>query len=256
MSSSRDHKKSPDEQKLMTALLRRKVVTDGQVKAAMDYQRSLGGKLSEILVKLGLARASQIEEVTRNPDSTEPVGESPAPAAEHALDPASVRLADLKVHRKLLDKIPPDLGSRYLLVPFFPLPNGDSRKIIMGHGVELPAEIASKVKTILGVEICTLQIEERVARELSGHEERSDTKRSQPVSRSEAASEVARKPEVQEPERAQAATPAPREPANREGLMNEALLEALLTLLVRKGVVSREELEEEVMGVAAARVRG
>ena len=78
-------KTRPGEDKLTALLLQRKVLTEGQLKAALDYQRSLGGQLQDILVKLDLVRASQIEECLEKLDdlgSVEEAGES-----RNVLDP-------------------------------------------------------------------------------------------------------------------------------------------------------------------------
>lgn len=259
MSAATDLKRSPDENKLVMALLRRKIITDGQLKAAMDYQRSLGGQISEILVKLGLARASQVDEVLKNPDSDGP-GENAG--AESALDPDGLRLADLKVHRKLLEKIPADLQDRHLFVPFFPLPSGDSRRIIMGHGRPVTAEAVAKVKSILGVDLYTLALEERVARDFVAADPKSEAaRRSHPgPPRPEPPRSEPPKVEPAKAESPRAESPAPEPPSTEtvkvDPVSTDHMVGVLMTLLVRKGILSREELEAELLVTASQRARG
>jgi hypothetical protein len=248
MSSVTETRKTPDESKVILALVRRKVITDGQLKAAMDYQKSLGGKLLDVLVKLDLVRASQIDEFVRNPALLDaPVQEG---EVELSLDPATLDITELKVHRKLLDKIPKEVQERFLLVPFFPRPGGDSRKIIMGHGKDLGPEIAAKLRSILGVDLQTLRLEESFAREVIFPERKGDPAHRRPAADSEPA--------------ARPATPAessgPRNlihgPEGKSALvLPDNLAGALVNLLIRKGVITKEEIETELVFGASSRAR-
>lgn len=252
MSPTAEFKRTPDENKLVTALLRRKVLSDGQLKAAMDYQRSLGGQLSDIIVKLGLARAAQIEEALKNPTAD---CSRDTCSADNALDPSGVKPSDLKVHRKLLEKIPSDLQEKYLLVPLFPQQSGDSRRIVMGHVHPVPPEVIAKIKSHLGVDLYTLVLEESVARQLVAVESKSEPARREPLSC------VTRTDSVRA-EKPQAETP--RIEPSRVELMGEKtvkldpvstdhLVGVLMSLLMRKGILSREELEAELLVTASIR---
>jgi hypothetical protein len=206
-----------EEAKLALLLLRKKVITEGQLKASLDYQRSLGGRLEDVLIKLGLLRASQLGELLQGNEAAATEA-APARSADIALDPATVKTANLKLHRRLLDKIPRELIAQYLLVTFFPLPSGNSRKVILGHGREIPRDAVEKVRSILGVDLCTLKLEPRVVKELVGGSP-DDTKETP----ADAAVEAAGKP--------------PR---------SEEVLVALVKVLTRKGIITREELEDEL----------
>src|SRR4030095_2707212 len=162
MNGAAETKQAPDETKLSLRLIRRKVITEGQLKAALDYQRSLGGKITDILIKLDMIRQSQVDEILRKDDDGDESEDGVA--AEGALDPASVKVTDLKVHRRLLDKIPQDLVEKYLLIVFFPLPSGNSRQIILGHGKPIGPEVVSKVRAVAGVDLCTLSIDVQTAK--------------------------------------------------------------------------------------------
>ena len=214
-------KTRPGEDRLTTLLLQRKVITEGQLKAALDYQRSLGGQLQDILVKLDLVRASQIEECIEKLDELGSVEEEVE--NRHVLDPNDFKISELKVHRRLLDKIPKPLVEEHLLVPFFPTSNVDSRKIILGHGHELRRSIEEKVHTIVGVELCTLELPEKVAREILEENHRGGE--------------------------AHHKKPAGAKPAFRSvrppGVTEEIVINALLNVLAKRGVITAEELQLE-----------
>ncbi len=258
MSATSEARRSPDENKIVMALIRRKVISDGQLKAAMDYQRSLGGQISDILVKLGLARAAQIEEVLKNPDAD---GTSDSSVTDSALDPEGVRLSDLKVHRKLLEKIPTELQERHLLVPFFPLPSGDSRRIIMGHGKAVTPDVISKVKSVLGVDLYTLALEERVARDFVAPDSRSEAARRahSGLPKSDPARADASRAEAQRAEPPRVDPPPAEVPkseaVNLDPVSTDHLVGVLMSLLVRKGILTREELEAELLVTASMRAR-
>ena len=48
------------EEKIGLALVKARVLTEPQLKTCLDYQRSLGGSLSDVAAKLGFARAQDI----------------------------------------------------------------------------------------------------------------------------------------------------------------------------------------------------
>ena len=210
-----------DEAKIIMALVRRKVISDGQLKAAMDYQRSLGGKILDIIVKLDLVRPTQIEEALKNPDGHDASG--PEGPTDGALDPASVKATDLKVHRRLLEKVPQDIVDRYLVVLFFPVPSGDPRKIVMGHGREITPEVVAKLHSILGVDLTTLALDAKIAKEFLTGEQHSDGQR--------------RPAEALRADGAQQGS---------SGASTDALLSALVSVLVKKGSLTRQELEAEL----------
>jgi hypothetical protein len=211
------------EVKLTSLLLDKKVLTPGQLKAALDYQRSLGGQIADVLVKLGLVRPSQIEEILRTFDAGS--GESPASKLANALDPDEVKVSDLKVHRRLLEKLPREIIEEYLLVLFFPSAHAGTRKIILGHGRPITQAIEDKVRTTAGVDICTLEIEERVARELID-----ENRRGEPPP---------------QPRKAAAQPTKSFRSARPPGVADEVVLNALLNVLTKRGLVTAEELQIE-----------
>ena len=214
-------KTRPGEDRLTALLLQRKVITEGQLKAALDYQRSLGGQLQDILVKLDLVRASQIDECLEKLDETGPVEEERK--HRNVLDPEDFKVSELKVHRRLLDKIPKPVVEEHLLIPFFPTSNVDSRKIILGHGHELLRNIEEKVRAIVGVDLCTLELPEKVAREILEENHRGGETH---------------------PKKPAGAKPAFRS-VRPPGVPDEIVLGALLNVLAKRGIITAEELQLE-----------
>jgi hypothetical protein len=212
--------KKVNESKVTALLLQRKVITEGQLKAAIDYQKSLGGQIIDILVKLDLVRASQIEEILKKVEGGTDGGT--APRGENVLDPASVKASDLKVHRRLLEKLPKDLVAEHQLIVFFPAANVGARKIILGHGTPITPAVEEKVRSVIGVDLVTLDLDPASAREILANLHRGE--------------------------------PQPRKPAAREksfrsarppGVDHEVVLTALLNVLVKRGLITAEELQIE-----------
>ncbi|MGQ9591917.1 MAG: hypothetical protein ACUVYA_16680, partial [Planctomycetota bacterium] len=155
------HKQPREDTRLAMLLLSRKLVTEAQLKAALDYQRSLGVRLSDALVRLSILKPHEIEEAVAGGGAIEapPADAREAAAAEDVLDPKAVRVADLRVHKKLLAKLPRDLVLERLLVVFFPPPGVSQRKIVLGHGKDAGTELAKKVRSIVGVDVVRLQLD-------------------------------------------------------------------------------------------------
>ncbi len=259
-----------DETRLAMALLSRKIVTESQLKAALDYQRSLGVRLSEALVKLSILRPAQLEELLAG-------GDAPAAATtperhvpdETVLDPAKVSASDLKVHKKLLAKLPRDLVGEKLLVLFFPPPGISQRKIVLGHGTGLEPDVVKKVRSLIGVEICTLELERETAVSFlaaNGYKvpqasaqpraeaEPAREHQAEPPSEPKAEPEDAPKPQARpellaevKPRREEAGGPPPKSSGSAEPAQpiasSDFLVQALIGLLAKKGVITREELE-------------
>jgi hypothetical protein len=251
-------KTTPDETKLISCLLHRRMITESQLKACLDYQRSVGGRFSDVLLRMNILRASQLEELMQHLDSDE-AEHGPSAVDDNVLDPASIKLSDLKVHRRLLDKLPKDLVEEYQLALFFPVPGANSRMIILGHGREIHPEIREKVKSIVGVEICSLALSGSMVRRFSPGK----AQRQEPVS-GENRKATALQPPSSDPcldtkidATVLPASPAHEAPAAFEAppapeatchtcLENEILLNACLNLLSKKGLVTRAELEVEL----------
>ena len=91
-------------------------------------------------------------------------GEDIATAAEGntivAVDAKKMDVDALKLHHRLIDKIPMEIIERCVLTVFFPAPSLDSRKLIVGHGRDLPEGLAETISSTLGVELYTLDLGE------------------------------------------------------------------------------------------------
>lgn len=277
----------PDEAKLAALLLHKRVLTEGQLKAALDYQRSRGGRLFDVLVKLELIREQSLDELLQR-IAREGEAADAEEADDSVLSPDAVDVADLKVHKRLLDKVPEELVKEYLLVLFFPSGNLSLRRIILGHGRMVPSDLPGKIRSILGVDLYSLRLEKEEAIsflqnsgraelvadvESAAHtEERKGAKKEKqkaaPESDPLAALEAEVEQEVEdrrsrgrrgEPEAEEERRREPRSrPQPSEGVRSravgsvletsggEVILRALVSLLVKKGLISREEFEAEL----------
>lgn len=221
-----------DDVAIARLLLRKRYIAEGQLRAALDYQKSLGGRLLDILIKLDLVRLAQLE-VFLNKVAA---GEEPPECEDGipSLDPSAVACTDLKVHRRLLDKVPAELVARYLLVVFFPLPGGDSRRIILGHGQPVPAEVCDRLRSTLGVNLATLALERHEALHFL------DKAGKLPPGMEAPPAPTAPPPAVAHGA-AHAATGPPGKNAGSRVVATE--IGFLVNLLVRKGIITPEELE-------------
>lgn len=222
-------------------LLKQRVVTEAQLKAALDFQKSVGGKILDILFTLGLTRTTDLDTLLHDAPSEEKSLDDTRESNE-VLDPATVDLGDLKLHHRLLDKIPFEVVQKYLLNLFFPVSKACSRKLIVGHGKEVADEVLDKVKGLLGVEICSLEIPTEVATGfLEEYQSRQRGKKG-----------GASKSKSTPPSSPPAASPAPEPEAEtpvRGGDFSSderTLLKALSGLLVKKRLITREELQVEL----------
>ena len=247
----------PDEASLSALLLHKRVLTEGQLKAALDYQRSRGGRLFDVLVKLELIREQTLEElldrVARGDVQATASEDNEAVLAEDA-----VNLSELKVHRRLLDKVPKDLVQKYLLVLFFPAGNLSLRKIILGHGREIPSDLADKLHSLLGVELYTLGLKTSMAvsflkdcgraaliGDVEIEDEESAEDALQALDGLDGSASASRKQERRKrKERDTGKASQDAQAASRNS--SEILLRALVSLLAKKGLISREEFEEEL----------
>ena len=146
--------KEVDEIEFIQQLVHHRIVSEGQLKAAYDYQRSLGGDISDILVKLGMMRRSKMDALLEAAANGVNLGNVEAQSQGITiLEPHQVDQSKLKIHHKILDKLPREIVEKYLIALFFPASDLDSRKLILGHGRELPDKVRKACRSTLGVEL-------------------------------------------------------------------------------------------------------
>jgi len=69
------------EEKLGHALVKARLLTDNQLKTAQDYQRSLGGSLADVAVKLGFLRPQVISQFLSDTEHAPPTSPAEPPAS-------------------------------------------------------------------------------------------------------------------------------------------------------------------------------
>jgi hypothetical protein len=215
MATKESSVKTPDSQ-LAVEMLKRKLVNESQLKAAIDYQESLGGRLLDILLKLGLVGKDSIETFLRQLLRDEPSSVGGASESSVHVDPEK-----LKVHRKLLEKIPASTVEEHQLLLFFPPPG--TRAILLSAAQKPSEELRQNLQTLLGVELYPIEVEAEVrARFLPG-----DGSPPRAAKKKPAASHAAGTSDAGSGD-------------------DHPVLRALVNLLDRKEIVLKEELRVEV----------
>ncbi len=148
------------ESEFVKLLVRGKIISEGQLKAVYDYQRSVGGSVLDILVKLNMLSRSEIERMLQAAIRGEDVAVAVGGRSIVAIDAKKLDVDVLKLHHRLIDKIPMEIIERCVLTVFFPAPNLDSRRLIVGHGRDLPEGLAERISSTLGIEVYTLALDE------------------------------------------------------------------------------------------------
>ena len=135
---------------LCEEFVNRKLLSPGQLKAALDYQSSVGGKVCAVISKLGLVKEEALRDFLRRLASGEDfiVGEEPA---KKPPPPPEFDVAKLRVHKKLIEKVPSELVEKFGILFFFPPPG--SRTILMSSAPRIAPEGIDKLHSLLGVEI-------------------------------------------------------------------------------------------------------
>ena len=148
------------ESEFIKMLERSRVISEGQLKAVYDYQRSVGGSVLDILVKLNMVPRSDVDRMLQAAMRGEDIATVAGGKTIVAVDAKKLDVDGLKLHHRLIDKIPMDIIERCVLTVFFPAPSLDSRKLIVGHGRDLPEGLAETISSTLGVELYTLDFGE------------------------------------------------------------------------------------------------
>lgn len=224
---------------LAVEMLRRKLVNEVQLKAAIDYQESVGGRLLDILGKLGLVSRQALEDFLRK---LEDGGEAEATGIQETEPPPDP--AKLKIHRKLLEKVPGDLAQNHGVLLFFPPPG--TRAILMSTDPPAPGQLIDKLRALLGVEIKPIDL---------GADDRkrfvdSSCKEVKKAGSTRNLARTATPPVAEEPEASQV-QPGGSErrqpvPAARDHNDEQQVLKALINLLIRKNLLTADELRVEM----------
>lgn len=187
-----------DEFKFGQELIRRKLLTEAQFRTVADYQKSLGGTIREIIVKLGFVRAEVLQEVLAHHQGMPTV------------DPTQRRLDP-----RLTEKIPRSLLEKHRMVPF--PHDGRENAILLAVAQPVDPQVIEEIQTLTGMSVETALAPEAAVRLILSQ-----------------LSEVPKPPPPPADSRADLAPDA------------ESILQALIRVLVSKGVLTREEITREV----------
>jgi type IV pilus assembly protein PilB len=89
-----------EDAKLGDILIRENLITESQLKTALDFQKSLGGGLKEILIKLGFVKDSVLSSLIAEQQHM------------HTID-----ISDKEVDAELMEQIPKNILERHQVVP-------------------------------------------------------------------------------------------------------------------------------------------
>jgi hypothetical protein len=145
---------------LAEQILSRKFLSSAQLKIALDYQVSVGGRLASVISKLGLVRDGQLEAFLERVGNGEEFtwGEDPDPEPSKKHEVPDFQVDKLRVHKKLIDKVPSEVVEKYGILFFFPPPK--TRAILLSSSPDIGAVGVRKLEGLLGVEICPVELSE------------------------------------------------------------------------------------------------
>ena len=248
---------------LAEKLIKAKILSAGQLRAALDYQGSVGGKLYGVMIKLGLVREDILEKFIKSLRSGESLDmEEPRGPIE-----SPIEAKKLRVHKKLLEKVPSELVDRYNILFFFPPPG--TRAILMYSNPHINPKGVRKLRELLCVDICAIKLDsEDVAhfavgasgRARPGKGHKAKTRKSRHGARAEPSKEISSEEleAVLGPGASAEDFESFRRPRGAEdpqssgsGVDEEEdgepqIIDALIQLLEKKGVVTTEELQVEL----------
>ena len=249
--ATKDHQLTQSDSEIAVEMLKCKLVSEAQLKAAIDYQESLGGNLVDVLLKLGLVK----EEPLRKFLAAREQGEAGASGGANL----EIEVDKLKVHKKLVEKVPAEIVEEFGVLLFFP-PKG-TRAILLSSSENSPSNMAKKLSNLLGVEIQGIDLEEehRAAFLEGKTPDSAKVKASKSAKPAEESGEVRGETKARSPaDKAesdgapQVASPSGQESRSRPAASKDAVSEdqimvkALINLLVKKQLVSKEELSVEL----------
>lgn len=244
--------------KFAEEVLARKLLGPASLKAALDYQASVGGDLRDIITKLGLVKESVLEDFLRRLEAGEDFVLSESQEDEkETLGYEEFDVSKLRVHKKLLEKAPPELVEKCGVLVFFPTPG--SRLILLSSNPPLGGQGVKKLGDLLGVQLVQVELtEEERAAFLSERVPPSRMHAGAVIgSGRERSGSIRTGAKVKDaPARPAAPTKAPSAaPRSSGAASSEEAIRALVQLLVKKGVITADELQVELGILRTARTR-
>lgn len=210
-----------ERKKLGDLLKEARLIDDFQLQSALSHQRNWKGKLGSILVELGFVRESELAKVL-----------------SEKLRIPHVDLFDPEIPDEIVNLIKADIAKKHGVVPV----KVEGRVLTLAVGDPMDMEAMDEVRFITGLAVKpALAMESEIRDAIRKYYD------GEPVRHQEA-------PTIQERVESAPATleiihertePSPREERSRlDGATVRELMEAVITVLVDKGVLTREELSE------------
>jgi type IV pilus assembly protein PilB len=208
------------------------IIDDFQLEAALSHQRNWGGKLGAILVEMGFAREEDVARVV----------------AER-LNVPCVELFDPPIPPAVLKTIKPDIAKKYTVIPA----RKEGEAVLVAMADPLDIKTLDEIRFITGLSVRpALAPESDIKDAIRKYYDHEEVVRREKIPLFQPGHESDPMEIVRERERAVAAEPAepaqpppvaPKEEPLRQELSAVKLhVEALITLLLEKGLISRDEL--------------
>jgi type IV pilus assembly protein PilB len=208
------------------------LIDDFQLQSALSHQRNWGGKLGAILVELEFVSEEDVAKVI----------------AEKMRVPYA-NLFEPEIPETITRLIKPDVAKKYVVIPV----KKDAGRVVVALSDPLDIEAIDELRFITGLNIVpALALESEIKLAIQKYYDREEVVRKQKTSFKEIASgstgkmEIIRgsdlnMPKVEQPDSSSALLS--REETSHQALLDVKIrIDALTTLLIEKGIISRDEL--------------
>ena len=204
--------------KIGRTLVERGILSQEKLDRALEYQKSIGGKLGTILVKLRFVKEEQLADLLADQQ-----------------DLSSVKLKDIEVSKELMDLIPREIVEKHEVIPI--KRDGGTLTVAMPDPTDFPT--IEEVRFITGLAIEAVLITRTDAQKaISGY-----------FYRDEGAGEAGKRAKPSMHDAARGAMGVQPRPAAGGGTIDEVdapparLMKVVISMLVEQGVIDLKELK-------------
>lgn len=219
---------TPAKKRLGEMLIEAGIIDELQLTAALGQQRQWGGKLGSILIKMGFVTEKSLSFVL-----------------EKQLGVKCISIEGMEIPRKALHAVKLDIAKKYCIMPL------DLDKNILSIAIADPTDVKTldDLSFMLGVRINpVLAFESDIKKAIAQHYEGVayiDTgmgKTYKPTTNSIEKMELTgTEPITQPPSKG-----PPERPSEKQEITSKVVIEALIALLLEKGIITRQELAKKI----------
>ncbi|MBI4690812.1 MAG: hypothetical protein HY754_11210 [Nitrospirae bacterium] len=197
------------------------IIDDLQLTSALGYQKQWGGKLGSVLIKMGFVDKHSL-----------------ASFLERQLGIKCIILKDREIQPKVLSLVKPEIAKKYCIMPL------EVDKNILSIAMSDPTDMKTidDLTFMLGVRIKpVLSFESEIKKAITRHYEGTNEEtRLFQLTTKNAPEEM----ELVRPEPVMRSTPrvSPEKPVEKQEATTKTVIEALISILIEKGVFTKDEL--------------